>query len=212
MPPVGEKIDRAGFLRRLFFVEPAADTARALRTGNGDRPSAGGRGRIPFTFLRPPGAPLEPTFLSRCTRCDLCRQACPEKIIVPAEDPLMGIGTPIVDPSLGPCTHCMKCVEACPDGALLPEEDRRMGRAVWHAETCLSSRVIACVKCLEACPVGPAAIRAVPGAGIAVDPDGCTACGFCVAACPTEPKSLHLQGRPPMPLKGHPPVPVRSHG
>ncbi|MEW5763409.1 MAG: 4Fe-4S dicluster domain-containing protein [Acidobacteriota bacterium] len=204
---MGEKVDRAGFLRRLFFVDSGTQAARALR-GEGSYPT----GRIPFTFLRPPGAPLEPQFLSRCTRCDLCREACPEKILVPAQEPLMGRGTPVIDPDLGPCTLCLKCVEACPDGALLLDEDRRMGKAVWHAETCLSSRIVACVKCVEACPVGPSAIQILPGKGVEIYPDGCTGCGFCVRACPTEPRSLHLQGRPPMPLRGHPPVPTRRHG
>ncbi len=204
---MGEKVDRAGFLRRLLFVDSGTEAARAFR-GQGHALS----GRIPFTFLRPPGAPLEPQFLSQCTRCDLCREACPEKIIVPAQEPLMGTGSPVIAPDLGPCTLCLKCIEACPDEALLLDEDRRMGRAVWHAETCLSSRIVACVKCAEACPVGPSAIQIVPGKGVDIFPDGCTGCGFCVRACPTDPRSLHLQGRPPMPLRGHPPVPRRRRG
>ncbi len=86
-----------------------------------------------------------------------------------------------------------------------------MGRAVWHAETCLSSQEITCVACVTSCPEGSAAIEAGPGLGIVIHPEACTGCGFCYHACPTVPKSLHLEGRPPVPLKGHPPAPSR-HG
>lgn len=205
---MAERIDRGGFLRKLLMIDGGLEAAKSLRGGAPAAASA--PGRIPFTFLRPPGAPLEPSFLALCTRCDLCRKACPEGIIVQTTEPLMGFRTPIVDLSLGSCTHCMKCLEACPDGALLPQEDRRMGRAVVHPETCLSTGVIRCVLCVEACPVGPSAIRAVPGEGIQVSWEACTGCGFCWHACPTEPKSLHVEGRPPVPLRGHPPAPGRG--
>lgn len=202
---MGERIDRGSFLRRLFLIDGGVEAARTLKGGFSRRESPAGL--IPFTFLRPPGAPMEPTFLARCTRCDLCLEACPERIIIKATEPLMGLGTPVVDPAIRPCTECAKCIAACPEGALLADEDRRMGRAVWHSETCLSSADITCTECVEACPVGPAAIQAIVGRGIIVFMEGCTACGFCCRACPTDPKSLHLEGRPPVPLKGHPAVP-----
>jgi len=135
--------------------------------------------------------------------------ACPEHIIIKAEDELMGEATPIIDPSVAPCTMCNKCIEACPDEALLEDEDKRMGRAIWDAETCLSRDAIECTKCIESCPLGEVAIEAVAGTGIVIHPETCTACGFCYHACPTDPKSIHLEGRPPVPLRGHPPVPRR---
>jgi len=210
---MAERIDRGGFLRKLLFIDGGVEAARSLggAVWPGAKTVTGARARIPFTFLRPPGAPLEPTFLARCTRCGLCEKACPEHIIVNATEPLLGAGTPIVDPCIAPCTECGKCIEACPDGALLPSEDRRMGRAVVHPETCLSTAEIVCTMCVESCPVGEAAIRAVQGHGIAISWEACTGCAFCYHVCPTQPKSIHLEGRPPVPLKGHPPVPVR-HG
>ena len=194
-------------------MDGGVEAARSIKDTLSRSPTAerGVPTRILFTFLRPPGAPLEPTFLARCTRCDLCAEACPERIIVRATEPSIGLGTPIVDPAIGPCTQCGKCMEACPDASLLPTEDMRMGRAIVHNETCLSAQEIRCTLCIESCPVGEAAIRAVPGRGIVVSWDACTGCAFCLHACPTEPKSIHLEGRPPVPLKGHPPVP-RRHG
>ncbi len=203
-------MDRLGFIRKLFLVDQGVEAVNALR-GKRAAETEPVQRVVPFTFLRPPGAPLEPTFLARCTRCDLCRDACPEHIIIKATEPLMGRGTPIVDPSRAPCTECGECIEACPDQALLPGEDRRMGRAIWHAETCISAVSVTCTACVDACPEGAKAIEAIVTGGIAVHPEACTACGFCVRACPTDPKSLHLEGRPPVPLRGHPPVPVR-HG
>ena len=201
-------MDRTSFLRKLFMIDSGMEAVNTIRNG-GSRFKA--PQQIPFTFLRPPGAPLEPTFLARCTRCDLCAEACPERIIIKASEPLMGRGSPIVNPAIAPCTECGKCIEACPDGALLPDEDRRMGRAVWHAETCLSAHTIECTLCVAACPEGQAAIEAVQLGGILIHNEACTGCGSCYHACPTDPKSLHLEGRPPVPLRGHPPVP-RRHG
>jgi ferredoxin-type protein NapF len=201
-------MDRTSFLRKLLMIDSGLEAVNTIRNG-GSRFTP--PQQIPFTFLRPPGAPLEPTFLARCTRCDLCAEACPENIIIKATEPLMGRGSPIVNPAIAPCTECGKCIEACPDRALLPDEDRRMGRTVWHAETCLSSHTLECTLCVESCPEGSAAIEAVPLGGILIHNEACTGCGFCYHACPTDPKSLHLEGRPPVPLRGHPPVP-RRHG
>jgi ferredoxin-type protein NapF len=204
-------MDRTSFLKKLLLIDGGKDAINELRGGPGSKAEdERNQPRIPFTFLRPPGARMEPSFLAHCTRCDLCLVACPEHIIVKAVEPLMGSGTPIVNPFIRPCTQCGKCIEACPDAALLATEDPRMGRAVWHAETCLSSTEIACTKCVEACPLGAKAIEAVSSGGISVHVEACTGCGFCVHACPTEPKSLHLEGRPPVPLRGHPRPKVRD--
>ena len=204
-------MDRTSFLKKLLLIEGGKDALNELRGGPGSVAADYRVGpRVPFTFLRPPGALMEPSFLARCTRCDQCALACPEHIILVSTEPLIGLGTPIVNTAIGPCTHCGKCIEVCADGALLPDEDPRMGRALWHAETCLSATEISCTKCVEACPLGAAAIETVATGGITIHAERCTGCGFCVKACPTQPVSLHLEGRPPVPLRGHPRPKVRD--
>lgn len=194
-------MDRGAFLRRLLFVDTVKEVSRTAA------PPAG-----VHRFLRPPGALIEPAFLKVCTRCPLCREACPEGIILPATEPIEAPGSPVVDLSAGSCTACMKCVEVCPVGALLPTEDLRMGSAVVHAETCLSSVTLACRACLESCPLGERAIRAVPTGGIEVLAENCTGCGLCFGACPTDPKSVTVRGRSAVPLRGHPPPPKTPEG
>lgn len=199
---MAERMNRGAFLKRLLFV----DTVREVSRAGTRRPGEVHR------FLRPPGALLEPAFLKVCTRCPLCREACPERIIVPASEPLEAPGSPVVDLSAGSCTACMKCVEACPVGALLPNEELRMGTAAVHAETCLSSISLQCRACLDACPFGERAIRAVPTGGIEVLAETCTGCGFCFTACPTDPKSIVIRGRSAVPLRGHPHPPQSPAG
>ncbi len=70
----------------------------------------------PKKFLRPPGAAPELEFLSLCTRCGLCRDACPNIItLVPLTESIISAGTPRLVLN---CPHCMRCNYSCPTGAL----------------------------------------------------------------------------------------------
>jgi ferredoxin-type protein NapF len=206
----GGLMDRTSFLRKLLFVDAASEARRLVRglpphSGRSDYGAVAHK--VLFTFMRPPGAWLEPVFLARCTRCDLCIEACPPGIIIRASHALMGVGTPVVDINIGPCDECGKCTDACPEGALSRSEDRRMGRAVIHQDTCLLALGQDCAKCLDACPE-PGAILISSERRIAVDTNICTGCAICYAPCPTVPRSIHIEGRPPLPLSAHPRVPI----
>ena len=198
-----ELIHRSRFLRKLLLLDRDEAVPK-------ERRSMGPRKTI--RFLRPPGALMEPAFLAACTRCGECVGACPPGIIALARDTWMGVDTPVVDLSLGPCDHCGKCIEACPDGALLPDEEQRMGTAILR-DSCLSLNAPECRACMEACPLSGRAIRiAAGGGGIEIVVEECTGCGLCLPACPTDPVSIRIQGRPSVPLEGHPRVPARNEG
>lgn len=137
-------------------------------------------------LVRPPGAVSE-RFNDLCSDCTLCAEACPEEIIV--IDPNAGS---VLDPRLGACTFCGKCAEICPTGALSPD---RLSDWFWRAEistSCLSRNGIVCRLCDDACEARAIRFRLKTGgrAEPMLDPENCTGCGGCVAACPVEAISL----------------------
>lgn len=141
------------------------------------------RGRTgPATVpIRPPGAIPEPLFADTCTSCDKCVAACPQEILFCGSG-----GYPEVNFRLGECTFCNHCIDVCPEDALVSSI-----QPPWHLElqlkdNCLAERQIVCQTCGDACEVE--AIRFRPKVGRvavpAIDPDVCTGCGACIAACP----------------------------
>ncbi|MDP3538391.1 MAG: ferredoxin-type protein NapF [Azonexus sp.] len=144
------------------------------------------RGRPrPQAQIRPPWALAEGEFIDRCSRCNDCLKACPQKILVAGDG-----GYPTVDFRLGECTFCGDCVVACLPRALL----RRDGEVLpWKikagiSDDCLPQRGIECRVCGEFCDVR--AIRFLPRLGGSPLPEilaeQCTGCGACVAPCPTQ--------------------------
>ena len=141
------------------------------------------RGRPrPRAENRPPWALAETAFIDACSRCDDCRQACPQGIIVSGDG-----GYPTLDFAAGECTFCGDCVRACRSGALQQGEatppwtlKARIGTA------CLPLQGIECRICGEHCDAR--AIRFPPRLGGAawaqLDPETCTGCGACFAPCP----------------------------
>ena len=134
--------------------------------------------------LRPPWAIQENLFQEACTQCGDCLGSCPEGILK-RESPQ---GYPMVDFTLGECTFCQKCVDICPTSAL----DKMLAQP-WSVkaninEQCLAMQSVICTTCAEQCEAG--AIHFKPKLGQVAVPElntnACTACGACVAPCPTQ--------------------------
>ena len=139
-----------------------------------------GRRKDARPFPRPLGALVSETaFRTACTQCGACAAACPDDII--RRDPR---GFPVVDVSAGGCSFCGTCAEACPATALSGNRTWPWRLAV--AGTCLGAFGVTCRACEDNCDA--AALRFTPmtkgRSAVGIDPDRCTGCGACIAACP----------------------------
>src|SRR5690606_23198278 len=109
-----------------------------------------------FPVLRPPGAVEEEAFLSGCTKCEACIEACPHQAIVQAPIRFRRAGgTPMIDPVQQPCWMCADypCIAACEPGVLRFDLPQRMGEARIDTITCLAHQGSFCTVCSEQCPV-----------------------------------------------------------
>jgi ferredoxin-type protein NapG len=144
-------------------------------------------------WLRPPGSLEEQQFRDQCSRCGDCVRVCPVQCIKIDYSLDQGEGVPYIEPDQRACIMCthLACMHHCPTGALQPilMDFIDMGVATWHESTCLRAHGDACQICVDACPVGARALVVSDDARITVR-EGCTGCGACQHACPTQPKSI----------------------
>lgn len=157
--------------------------------------------------LRPPGAVAERTFLSLCTQCGDCIDACPYDAIRVAPARLKSAaGTPMIDPFAAPCWNCedAPCIASCETGALDPRLDRTIGIARLQTYNCLAHNRSICTVCSERCPI-PGAIELDQGRPRIVS-DICTGCGVCHSVCPAPANAIMI-----MPLMERPEPPPENH-
>jgi len=179
--------------------------------------------KVYATILRPPGAVPEQEFLATCTKCGLCVEACPFKVLLLAKSgDERPVGTPYFQMRENPCRMCrdIPCTVSCPTGALSPllvsnsdEQGRarlnvnltKIGLAVIDRETCIAYWGIQCDACYRACPLIDKAItveytkneRTGKHAMLApvVHSKHCTGCGICEHACVTKKASIFVLPR-----------------
>lgn len=155
------------------------------------------------SWIRPPFALEELQFLSACTRCDACIEACPHGVILSLASRygLRVAGTPVLDLQNKACHLCVEwhCVAACKPGALqlpLHEEggvpplpclaDVKLDNAA-----CLAHAGQECRACDSSCPV-PGALIWDQGRPYIV-PRLCAGCALCREACIAEPKAIRAK-------------------
>ncbi|WP_053363005.1 4Fe-4S binding protein [Bacillus sp. FJAT-27251] len=140
------------------------------------------------SFFRPPGASGEFAFLSSCTRCGRCKEACEEGAIslFTAGAGAQLAFTPFLDPNLTPCTMCGKCAEACGAGVLNPTGRLQIGKARIIPDFCLAFQKISCDYCLRACPEKALTLNN----GSPEVNCRCTGCGLCTASCISDYKGI----------------------
>ncbi len=153
-------------------------------------------------WVRPPYALDELDFLTTCTRCGECINACPHQVIFPLP-PRLGASvtsTPALDLINRGCHLCADwpCVTACKPGALKLTESKPdlavpippIALASINQETCLPYSGPECGACASSCPI--------PGALIwhsqkpLIDPELCVGCGLCREACIVDPKAVEI--------------------
>ncbi|MBW2258294.1 MAG: 4Fe-4S dicluster domain-containing protein [Deltaproteobacteria bacterium] len=147
-------------------------------------------------LIRPPGAIVEPEFLSRCMSCGECLRACPTNTLQPDwfRAGLEGLWAPRMDLRHAACDQaCNVCGLVCPTGSIRPlslEERRyaRVGTAVLLRDRCLPwARDEKCLVCSEQCPYGAVDLEQDEHHGVelpVVRPEKCNGCGRCEELCP----------------------------
>jgi ferredoxin-type protein NapG len=194
----GERLDRRNFFRHGLrnFARTVADSVSGEKRARRQSPATPIESR-PFRRLRPPGALPEEDFLSACTRCDACFDACPVDAIVPVPDGRVDAGTPRILAAEAACAVCsdFRCSTVCEPGALLPIHalsEIEMGLARVDPQHCVTFHGQACDACVTACPTQPPAVNLVDGHP-SVDVRTCIGCGLCEQLCPVAPKAIQVE-------------------
>ncbi len=126
----------------------------------------------------------EQTFISQCTQCQHCVDACETHII--KRDPL---GFPYVDFKQGECTFCARCVDTCEQDMFLDHKKT----AAWNTyiqinETCLANQQVYCQSCREVCEQSAITfpLSITFSSPPEINSDLCNACGACISICPQD--------------------------
>jgi len=130
--------------------------------------------------ILPPGAKNYGRLSLKCTSCQLCVAACPNKVIHPRD---FNHSTIYMDYSKNHCKYdCNNCSKVCPTGAiekisLEQKQKLRIGMAKINREIC-----IGCGVCVFKCPTK--ALSLDENRVLQFDGSKCIGCGACQVNCP----------------------------
>ncbi len=132
------------------------------------------------TPVRPPYAADFSLFGTLCPACEgMCGTACEEAIIKFDDRHL-----PYLDFSQSGCTDCEACLEACTPGVLCDKMQPIPATVRINPVKCMSWHDVMCFSCKEPCLDNAIAFKGLFKPEI--DTARCTACGFCIARCPSD--------------------------
>ncbi|CAM3787921.1 4Fe-4S dicluster domain-containing protein [Parendozoicomonas haliclonae] len=141
----------------------------------------------------PPWARDNRSYLALCERCDLCREACPERLIrsLDSPDPALN-GIAVLNLDYGQCTFCGECADACPTGALDREQGTKIQAQVKLAGPCDRILGMPCDMCADSCT--EQAITLLERSAPTINLEACTGCGACALSCYS--RALTMEKRP----------------
>jgi len=129
-------------------------------------------------------APFAPFFDSAkadsCKTCDTpnCVTSCPENIITREENK-----PPVLSFQMRGCTFCADCAASCDKGIFQTSNDSKIHASIQiDAANCMAWHNTICKSCFDPC-----LDKAIDFLGLfypSINPEKCTACGFCVGVCP----------------------------
>jgi len=129
--------------------------------------------------VRPPYATESARFASVCPACDApCSAACEESILKIGGDRL-----PFLDFTVSGCSDCGKCLEVCEPGVLHEPKQFIRAKLRINAAKCMSWHDVMCFSCKEPCMENAILFSGLFRPEIAGAQ--CTACGYCIARCPS---------------------------
>ena len=150
---------------------------------------------------RPPGAISEAMFLSTCTTCGDCVEACPHAAIFTyTEEAGINAGTPVMLPDQRACHMCedFPCAAACPEPSLSAPQEAvwSLGKVRIIEDRCIAFSGPECGACVGLCPGNVNALTQHAWRP-KLDAEQCIGCGLCIEACPTDPVAIELEALRP---------------